>query len=373
MRYPGVCVTIVLAAAEAIAVGSPAPGSMPIVRPPMSSQEARVLRIVEELRSYVPDTMADMAPAGAANCQADKISVFARAFSRTLRCHRDAAMRGAEVDPECVNDARVWLEDAFAMTDDRGQCATHGDAKRVTRLLARGVGKIVAVLRPGDDPSTCAATKLEVTAAMERRVLVGYAASRRSDRPFAEPLDWSYRLRRRFASAEERSTDCTARGGWRTVVRRMVILHDQVIPALWPAPSLGVAYWRRLGFRVSAREVTTRHMVMDDFGHAWFPGGFPEGGAEIEMWSERRPIDLIHHVHLSCLESCTSAYVRVSGKPGMRAEWSARDVSDMRRIVVWVADGHRVRGFALRDYEQAATAARHRAAFDTMLETVELD
>lgn len=239
------------------------------------------------------------------------------------------------------------------------------------RILDRSVRKTVAALRPRGTRSSCAAVKLDLTASMARRVLTGYAASRRGDR--LEALSWSYRLRRQFEATEKRSDDCATRRDWRAVVHWMIVLQDAVVPTPWPAPSLGVAYWKRRGFRIDATEVTTDSVVMDDFSHAWDHGTLPGEHAEIQIWSEPRPHDFIREIYLRCLENCDSSYVRVAGKPGMRAESRSSDGDEVRRIAVWIADGNRLRGFGLTDHEHDAMAPRHLAAFDALLQGIELE
>ncbi len=93
----------------------------------------------------------------AAGCAAAKRKAVGKCAFETLKCHAEAARRRAFVEPRCRERAEAKLAQAFARAEQRGGCATSGDAGALQAEVDVLVEGVVAAL-PTSPPTTGDAT-----------------------------------------------------------------------------------------------------------------------------------------------------------------------------------------------------------------------
>src|SRR4029453_10104087 len=86
-----------------------------------------------------------------------------KAAGAQVVCHAKATQKGIAVDPACLVKADTKLAGAFAKAEEKGGCASIGDAGTIDALVDSSVGAFVAALRPVADANRCAAAKLKAT------------------------------------------------------------------------------------------------------------------------------------------------------------------------------------------------------------------
>src|SRR5262245_59534751 len=96
-------------------------------------------------------------------CAGAKLKATGKAASAQAVCHAKAAQKGVAVDQACLAKAGMKLVDAFASAEEKGGCASIGDAGTIEPLVDSSVGAFVAALRPVADANRCAAAKLKAT------------------------------------------------------------------------------------------------------------------------------------------------------------------------------------------------------------------
>src|SRR5262245_25624198 len=93
----------------------------------------------------MPDAVA-AATDPAATCAEAKRKAVGKCASKTLKCHAEAARRRAFVEPRCLEKAEARLVQAFARAEQRGGCATSGDAGALQAEVDVFVEGVVAAL-----------------------------------------------------------------------------------------------------------------------------------------------------------------------------------------------------------------------------------
>src|SRR5262249_15368781 len=109
--------------------------------------------------------LATLASAGGTpdqKCASSKLKAAAKNALDELKCHAKAVKKGVAVDTECIGKAEQKFSDSFTKAEDKGGCATVGDASDVEAIVESAVGAFVAALPdPGtDDGRKCASSKL---------------------------------------------------------------------------------------------------------------------------------------------------------------------------------------------------------------------
>ncbi len=98
----------------------------------------------------------------AAGCAAAKRKAVGKCAFETLKCHAEAARRSAFVEPRCREKAEARLAQAFARAEQRGGCATSGDASALQAEVDVFVEGVVAAL-PTSPPPTVTTTSSTTT------------------------------------------------------------------------------------------------------------------------------------------------------------------------------------------------------------------
>lgn len=108
------------------------------------------------LDANADDAASALAPgsdAGSRRCAAFKLKGVGRYFAATLTCYGNAARQSRGPDPTCESKTAARLDSAFAKAEQRGGCATVGDADTLYAAALADVRDTVVALSPvcGDD------------------------------------------------------------------------------------------------------------------------------------------------------------------------------------------------------------------------------
>src|SRR5262249_8166580 len=82
----------------------------------------------------------------AASCLAAKRKAVGKCAFEMLKCHAEAARRSVFVEPRCRERAEARLAQAFARAEQRGGCATSGDAGALQAEVDMVLEGVVAAL-----------------------------------------------------------------------------------------------------------------------------------------------------------------------------------------------------------------------------------
>lgn len=160
------------------------------------------------------------APAASADeaadrCGADKLKAAGRLGQSVFGCEATAARRGEPLDAACVSTADGKMADSFTRAEDRGGCATEGDAAAVSASVEADTAAIVAALAPDPDQAAriCASSKMKAAGKHYAALLTcWFKSARRSEGPDPACLDRaSQKLTSAFAKAESKG-GCTTSG-----------------------------------------------------------------------------------------------------------------------------------------------------------------
>lgn len=91
-------------------------------------------------------------------CAATKLRAAARKVAGKLACYRRAVGRGVAVDPSCLAAAEQKFDATFAAVEQRGGCATTGDAANVEATIDQLVTSLATEL-----PATTTTTTTTTT------------------------------------------------------------------------------------------------------------------------------------------------------------------------------------------------------------------
>src|SRR5262245_22231061 len=108
-------------------------------------------------------------------CAGTKLKATGKAAGAQVVCHAKATQKGIAVDLACLVNADTKLAGAFAKAEEKGGCASIGDAGTIGGLLDSSVGAFVAALRPVADANRCAAAKLKASGKKAKTKLACHA------------------------------------------------------------------------------------------------------------------------------------------------------------------------------------------------------
>src|SRR5262249_29120054 len=100
-----------------------------------------------DVDTFVADVLATLArgvTADGRKCAAAKIKATGEETAGTLKCHATAMAKGRAPDPDCLRKLGVKLVSVFTRAEDKGGCATGGDAETIERVVDRFVDALLA-------------------------------------------------------------------------------------------------------------------------------------------------------------------------------------------------------------------------------------
>lgn len=139
----------------------------------------------------------DAATDPAAGCAAAKRKAVGKCAFETLKCYAEAARRGAFVEPRCRERAEARLAQAFARAEQRGGCATSGDAGVLQAEVDVFVEGVVAALPTLAPPTVTTTSSKPVGGDEPQAAALRHVGWRRGGRRMSEP-------ERRFDNGVER-------------------------------------------------------------------------------------------------------------------------------------------------------------------------
>ena len=116
--------------------------------------EASVDALVESVTTALPDG----GTKDGGKCASSKLKATGKAASAELLCQSKAASKQTAVDPECVGKAETAFAKAFDKAEQKGGCATVGDAGALDTTVDGFVDQVVALLSPSTSTTVTTTT-----------------------------------------------------------------------------------------------------------------------------------------------------------------------------------------------------------------------